>query len=126
MSDAIVAWLGIGGADVVLVRQSAPSAYLSVAWGVDVTEGDVLVERLSQMVQQTLTRYQASSPEGWVPDDVPLAVLGVPLGLEGEVGPGVAANLGRELHAVPPPLEIPEGFPVQELVINLGLALGEV
>lgn len=123
--DAIVAWLGIGGADVALIRHAAPSAYLSVAWGAEVTEGDVLVERLSQMVQQTLTRYQASSPEGWVPDDVPLSVLGAPAGLEGEVGPGVAANLNRELHALPPPLEMPEGFPMQELVINLGLALGE-
>jgi hypothetical protein len=110
---------------VVLVRRAAPVAYLSVAWGVEVIEGAVSVERLSQMVEQILTRYEASSPEGWVADDVPLFVWGVPAGLEGEVGPGVAANLGRELQLMRPPLEMPEDFPVQELVINLGLALRE-
>lgn len=123
--DAIVAWLGIDGADVVLVRHAAPVASLSVAWGAEVTEGAVLVERLAQMVEQTLARYEASSPEGWVADDVPLFVCGVPAGLEGEVGPGVAANLGRELQGLRPPVEAPADFPVQELVINLGLTLRE-
>ncbi len=123
--DAIVAWLGTDGADVVLVRHAAPVAYQSVAWEVEVTEGAVLVERLAQMVEQTLARYEASSPEGWVADDVPLFVCGVPAGLEGEVGPGVAANLGRELQVLRPPVEATEDFPVHELVINLGLALRE-
>lgn len=123
--DAIITWLGTGGADVVLVRDAAPVACLSAAWAVEVTEGAVLVERLAQMVEQTLARYEASSPEGWVPDDVPLFVCGVPAGLEGEVGPGVAANLGHELQGLRPPLETPADFPVQELVINLGLALRE-
>lgn len=121
--DAIVAWLGTDGADVVLVRRSAPVSYLSVAWGAEVTEGGVLVERLTQMVEQALARYEASSPEGWVADDVPLFVGGAPVGLEGEVGPGVALNLGRDLVALRPPMELPEDFPVNELVINLGLAL---
>lgn len=123
--DAIAAWLGTDGADVVLVRHSAPVAYLSVAWGAEVTEGGVLVERLTQMVEQALARYEASSPEGWVADDVPLFVCGAPAGLEGEVGPGVASNLGRELGVLQPPLELPADFPVHELVINLGLALRE-
>ncbi|MBI2919143.1 MAG: hypothetical protein HYY01_14305 [Chloroflexi bacterium] len=123
--DAIVAWLGADGADVVLVRHHAPVVCLGVAWGAEVTEGPVLVERLSQMVEQALARYRGSSPEGWVADDVPLFVCGVPAGLEGEVGPGVAANLGRELQALRPPMEVTEDFPVHELVINLGLALGE-
>lgn len=123
--DAIVAWLGADGADVVLVRHAAPVAYLSVAWDAEVTGGAVLVERLAQMVEQTLARYEASSTEGWVADDVPLFVCGVPAGLEGEVGPGVAANLGRELQALRPPVEAPEDFPVQEMAINLGLALRE-
>lgn len=121
--DAIIAWLGTDGADVMLVRHAAPVAYLCVAWGAEVTEGAVLVERLAQMVEQTLARYEASSPEGWVADDVPLFVCGVPAGLEGEVGPGVAANLGRELGVLRPPVEAPEDFPVHELIINLGLAL---
>lgn len=123
--DAIVAWLATDGADVLLVRDAVPVAYQSLSWEPEPIEEDAAVERITQMVERTVANAEGTATEGWLTDDVPLSVLGVPSGLEGLVGPRVAGNLGRDLVEARPPLQAPDAFPWQELAVNVGLTLRE-
>jgi len=124
--DAVVAWVGPDGSDVVVVRGALPVAYQTLFWGAEPVEGEVLVNRLTEVVELALMGYGQQSQEGPLPDDAPLFVLGTPVGLEPWVAEQVADNLRRGLGRVEHPFRVPEDFSVHDFAVNLGLALREV
>lgn len=124
--DGVIAWVGPDGSDIVVVRHAVPVAYQTVYWGAEPVEGEVLVNRLTEMVEVALMGYAQQSQEGPLSDEAPLFVLGTPVGVEPWVATQVADNLRRGLGRVQIPLEVPEEVSVHDFAVNLGLALGGV
>ena len=123
-TDAIIAWQGPDGADTVVVRDAVPVAYQSLFYGAEAPDEEGLIERMSAMIESVLAGANAANTEEWVTEDAALYVLGMPPELAAVVGRGIATNLGRELGETHVPIDLPEEFPVQELIANIGLALG--
>lgn len=121
--NAAIAWVAPDGCDVVIVKDSVPVEHQSLFWGAEMVEDSVLVDRLTEVTGRTIVSFNESSPEGPLADQAPLYVCGSPLGREPSIGYRVAANLGREAGELAPPLAAPEGFPVHDLVVNVGLVL---
>lgn len=120
---AIVAWTAPDGCDVVIVKDSVPVEHQSIFWGADLVEDTVLTDRLTEVVGRTIQTFDASSPEGPLTDEAPLFVCGSPIRHEPAIALRVAANLGRETGEFQLPLVTPDDFPLQDLIVNIGLVL---
>ncbi len=124
--NAAIAWVAPDGCDVVIVKDSVPVEHQRLFWGAEMVEDSVIVDRLTEVAGRTIDSFNESSSEGPLADQAPLYVCGSPLGREPAIGYQVAANLGREAGVLAPPLAAPEGFPVHDLVVNVGLVLRNV
>ncbi len=119
-------WAAPDGCDVVITKESIPVEHQSQIWGAELVEDTVLVDRLTDIVGRTITTFNETSPEGPLSEDVPLVVCGSPLKRDPDISMRVANNLRRHPADLASPLIFPEDFPVNDLVINMGLALRDV
>ena len=124
-TEAVVAWTAPDGCDVVVVKDSIPVEHQSIFWGAELVEDTVLGDRLTEVIGRTINTFNTSSPEGPLSEDAPLFVCGSPMRRDPEIGSRVANNLGRIPAELPMLLDAPEDFPVQDLVVNIGLILRE-
>ena len=122
-TEAIVAWTAPDGCDVVVVKDAVPVDHQSIFWGAELVEDTVLGDRLTEVIGRTINTFNTSSAEGPLSDDAPLFVCGSPMRREPGIGARVANNLGRIHTELPALLDAPEDFPVQDLVVNIGLIL---
>ena len=124
--DAICAWVAADGCDVVVVRDWMPITHQCAYWGVASTiESPDLVNRITEVVESAIVANELYNPEMEVPGDVPVYVTGSLAEHRESVAQGVAANLRRPAAELEPPLALPPDFPVDDLVVNIGLALRE-
>ena len=123
--DAIVAWAAPDGCEVVLVKGSVPVEHQCIFWGAELVEDTVLIDRLTEVVGRTVGTFDTSSPEGPLSEEALLYVCGSPIRREPSIGTRVAANLGRMAGELGIPLDAPEDFPIQDLIVNVGLILRE-
>lgn len=123
--EAVVAWTAPDGCDVVIVKESVPVEHQSIFWGAELVEDTVLGDRLTEVVGRTIDTFNTSSPEGPLSEETPLFVLGSPMGREPSIAARVADNLGRTAGKIELPLTAPEDFPIQDLIVNIGLVLRE-
>ena len=124
-TDAVIAWTASDGCDVVVVNDATPVAHQSAYWGADPVDGNVLVDRVTAIVERTLAVYDQENLAMALPDGTGLYVSGSPVGVEQDVGPRVAAHLQLPLEELRCPLETPPDFPLNDLIVNVGLALWE-
>lgn len=124
--DAVFAWTAADGCDAVVVRDWVPMTYQSAYWGAgsEVQPPD-LVNRITEVVESTIAAHNVEAPDLSVSKDMPLFVYGSPTGRDESVGVRVAQNLGMATQEPEIPLNIPDGFPVRELIVNIGLSLWE-
>ena len=123
--DVIIAWAANDGGDVVIVKDWVPVAHQGAYWGTEPVERDVLVDRLTAVVDQTIAVYEEQNLDTPVADSTRLVVTGSPVGVDQEIPARVAQNLNRQIEKLSPPLATPVEFPIDDLVINVGLALWE-
>ena len=122
--DAVCAWAASDGCDVVIVRDWVPITNQTAYWGTGSSiESTDLVNRLTQVIDSTITAHDTQNPEMTVSEDMPLYVTGTPIGKDPQVALQVAANLRYSLAELDPPMAMPPGLPLDDLVVNLGLAL---
>ncbi len=124
-TEAVVAWTAPDGCDVVVVKDAIPVEHQSIFWGAELVEDTVLGDRLTEVIGRTINTFNTSSPEGPLSEEAPLFVCGSPMRRDPEIGIRVANNLGRIPAELPILLDAPEDFPVQDLVVNIGLILRE-
>ena len=124
-ADAIIAWTAADGVDVVIVKDSTPVAHQSAYWGSEPVEGTVLVDRLSTIVERTISDYDQRNAVLPISEWVPLIVSGSPASIAGSIDTQVAANLRRSVGQPRPAMMIPTDFPIHDLIVNVGLALWE-
>jgi len=121
--EAVIAWTAPDGCDVVVVKDSIPVEHQSIFWGAELVEDTVMGDRLTEVVGRTVNTFNTSSPEGPLSDEAPLFVFGSPMRREPAIGLRVADNLGRAPGEVMLPLNAPEDFLIQDLIVNVGLIL---
>ena len=130
--EAIIAWAAPDGCDVVIVKNSVPVEHQSQFWGADLVEDSVLVRRLTDVTSRTLETFNESSPEGPMPDDTPLYVAGSPISRQpmahdDERGSAIAQRICQNLRLPTGEFDLPmDGgpeFPLNDLIVNAGLAL---
>lgn len=123
--DAVIAWVAFDGFDAVIVKESVPIWYECVNVETSPVDDSALVERLVEMVGRAIENQARGMTETVLPEEAPLCVCGPAAGLVPELGLQVAQNLQRPFLEFAPPVVYPEGFPVHDFAINLGLALRE-
>ena len=130
--DAIITWAAPDGCDVVIVKDSVPVEHQSLFWGADLVEDSVLINRLTEVTSRTLATFNESSPAGPMSDDTPLFVCGSPINrqaiLDDEqrgstITQQVCQNLGLPKGEVDLPMDGGPEFPLDDLIVNAGLAL---
>ena len=124
-TEGVVASTAPDGCDVVVIKDSIPVEHQSIFWGAELVEDTVLGDRLTEVIGRTINTFNTSSPEGPLSEDAPLFVCGSPIRRDPEIGTRVASGLGRIPEEIPMLLDAPEDFPVQDLVVNIGLILRE-
>jgi hypothetical protein len=124
LPDVVIAWSAIDGCDAVVVRDWEPMVVQSAYWGAEPrAEGDVLINRVSEVAERAAMTHAQQNPETPLSDDTPVVVTGTPIAREPEVAKQVAGILRRPLERVEPAMHLPEGFPIDDMVVNVGLAL---
>lgn len=122
--DAIIAWTAAEGCDAVVVRDWVPVTQQSAYWGAGSTlDATDLINRVTEVVESTMTAHDMQNPELSSPSDVPVYVSGTPAGQEEGVSYRVAANLRRPAGEIDVPIAVPDDFPMDDLIVNVGLAL---
>ena len=121
--EAVIAWAAPDGCEVVLVKGSVPVEHQCIFWGAELVEDTVLTDRLTEVVGRTISTFDTSSPEGPLSEDAPLYVCGSPIRREPSIARRVANSLGRIEGELELPLDAPEDFPLQDLIVNVGLIL---
>lgn len=115
------------GCDVVIVRDWEPHTYQSVYWETgSVSDTGDLVRRLTEVVENTVDLHNLHNPEVALTPTVPITVTGGETDHHANLGIMVAASAGRDLVFGKNPLNAPNDFPYQSLVVNVGLALYDV
>ena len=134
-AEAVITWAAPDGCDVVIVKDSVPVEHQSLFWGADLVEDSVLIDRLTEVTSRTLASFNESSSEGPMPDDTPVFVCGSPISRQGilhdeERGSDITQQICQNLRMPKGELELPmdggPDFPVNDLVVNAGLALRSV
>ena len=124
LPDVVIAWAAIDGCDAVVVRDWEPMVVQSAYWGAEPrAEGDVLINRVSEVAERAAVTHGQQNPETPLSDDTPVVVTGTPIAREPAVAKQVAGILRRPLERIEPAMHLPEGFPIDDLVVNVGLAL---
>ena len=123
--EAVIAWIAPDGCDVIIVKNWVPVEHQSLFWGAELVEDTVLVDRLTEIVGRTIATYDQTAPEGPLNEEAPLFVCGSPIRREPEMANRVASNLRRDPGELVSPLNQPDDFPVQDLIVNIGLILRE-
>jgi hypothetical protein len=122
--DAVFAWTAGDGCDAVIVRDWTPVTYQAAYWGAGASvESTDLVNRITEVVESTINAHDLQNPEMSVPDDIPLFVYGTPTKDDDDIAARVAKNLGRDTMEAEAPLDLPDDFPIDDLIVNIGLSL---
>lgn len=122
MAQAIVIGLENWGLSVVIVNDALPAIVRTVPFGAQITSPEARLDLLYEELRRTTKFYNESHKENPLPADAPLVVTGSSF-VDHSLRSRLAASLDSPVRDPRPPLELPEGLPVHEFSVNLGLAL---
>jgi len=122
--DAICAWTTYDGCDALVIRDWIPVAHQAAYWGPgSELEATDLINRVTEVVESTVTSYTTQNPDTLITDDVPVYVSGSPAVNEPGIARRVASNMRRTAGELESPLTLPPDFPIHDMIVNTGLAL---
>lgn len=116
--DAIIVWTSQDGVDVTIVKDYIPLLYQTRV------DKSVQVDSLTKLVEDAWRTY-GPNISNMLTDDIPLYLCGHHLALEPNIGQQVATRLQRDTVEANLPIKTPQGFPIEDLIMNVGLALRE-
>lgn len=123
-SRAIVIDLQPTSFDIVVMMEAIPEVMrsLSLPWEASLEEkAHVIREELDRAI----TFYNSGHMDKPIGASVPLLVSGE-LAQQEDIWKLLVGRLERPIQTLPPPMEIPEGFPSSQYTSNIGLALKEL
>jgi len=120
--DAIIADGESNSMELVIVVDDVPVLIRSVFLGEGVVTQDYAVGRISDELGRTILTYNEINKDHPLDPEIPIYLCGasaggVPFALN------VAALTGRTVQPLEPPLDYPDGFPVADFMVNVGLIL---
>jgi type IV pilus assembly protein PilM len=120
--DAIIATGESNSMELVIVVDDIPVLIRSVFLGEGVVTQDYAVGRISDELGRTILTYNEINKDNPLDPEIPIyltgaAAGGVPFALN------VAALTGRTVQPLEPPVVYPEGFPIADFMVNVGLIL---
>lgn len=120
--DAIIATGESNSMELVIVVDDVPVLMRSVFLGEGVVTQDYAVGRISDELGRTILTYNEINKDTPLDPEIPIyltgaAASGVPFALN------VAALTGRTIQPLEPPVVYPEGFPLADFMVNVGLVL---
>ncbi|MBI2965865.1 MAG: hypothetical protein HYY34_06665 [Chloroflexi bacterium] len=121
--DAMIVSTYADGCDVVIVRDAAPVANTGLYWGADTLDGPTLLNRLAEAASRTVAVHNQNTLEDPLSEDVPLFVFGSPIAREPTIATQLATALQRPSGVASPPIRYPADLPLQDMMVNIGLAL---
>ena len=120
--DAIIVNGESNSMELVIVVDDVPVLMRSVFLGEGVVSEDYAVGRIGDELGRTIAFYNESNIDNPLDPEVPVYFTGaVASGLPFALN--VSALIGRPAQPLDPPLAYPEGFPVAEFMVNMGLIL---
>ena len=117
MQEALIIWIAADGCDAIVIHDWVPIAYQSIHWESgslrpsQITDRAVAVANRTTDIQDTLNSR------------VPVVTTGTHIGNRSEFASAIAGRLGRQTVEPNIQFELPEGFPIHEMIVNLGLGL---
>ena len=123
VSEGVVVQAESDGCEVVVLKSGALGLVRSAFWGADVVDAETLASRVVDLVERSIASHNDSNAMGPLSSSAPVYLSGAAAEM---VEPQVSDSLGRALAEMTPPLTYPQGMPLGELVVNLGMALREV
>lgn len=124
-TEAIAVGVFAEGCDVVIIREGAPIDYAGLFWGAEAVDSTILANRLTEVVERAISSHDQNALDGPLSEETPLFVFGSPISRDREVANQLASELQRPLGRIAPPMHLPEEFPVEDMMVNVGLALAE-
>ena len=120
--DAVIATGESNSMELVIVVDDIPVLIRSVFLGEGVVTQDYAVGRISDELGRTILTYNEINKDNPLDPEIPIylsgaAAGGVPFALN------VAALTGRTVQPLEPPVLYPEGFPIADFMVNVGLIL---
>jgi type IV pilus assembly protein PilM len=120
--DAIIATGESNSMELIIVVEDVPVLIRSVFLGEGVVTQDYAVGRISDELGRTILTYNEINKDNPLDPEIPIylsgaAAGGVPFALN------VAALTGRTVQPLEPPVMYPEGFPIADFMVNVGLIL---
>jgi type IV pilus assembly protein PilM len=120
--DAVIATGESNSMELVIVVDDIPVLIRSVFLGEGVVTQDYAVGRISDELGRTILTYNEINKDNPLDPEIPVylsgaAAGGVPFALN------VAALTGRTVQPLEPPVLYPEGFPIADFMVNVGLIL---
>jgi type IV pilus assembly protein PilM len=120
--DAIIATGESNSMELIIVVDDVPVLIRSVFLGEGVVTQDYAVGRISDELGRTILTYNEINKDNPLDPEIPIylsgaAAGGVPFALN------VAALTGRTVQPLEPPVIYPEGFPIADFMVNVGLIL---
>jgi type IV pilus assembly protein PilM len=112
-------------ADIIVIEERLPQLIRVLSLP---TEAKSLSERLpaiSEELTRTVMFYNSSHLEKPLASSVPLFIVGE-LAEAPDSWPSLVGRFGFPVSLLPLPIEYPEGFPANDLMVNIGLALKEL
>ena len=82
-----------------------------------------LVNRIVEVVESTIDAHDIQNPEMAASRDIPIYVYSSASGRDNDIAQKVAQLLHRETEEPDIPLDLPDGFPLDDLIVNVGLSL---
>lgn len=121
---AIIASARLGSLDIIIMVDRAPQVIRSLPLSAEAESLQENLATITEEVHRTVAFYNASHAESPLDSKVPVFICGelVEAPENKEI---LAQNLEHLVLPLPLPVEHPEGFPVGEFTINIGLALKE-
>lgn len=126
LADAVIAWAAADGCEVAVVRGWTPVTHQCAYWGPEPVDRAVLVDRMTTVVERTVSQYDESGHGMPLTASTPLCVTGSPTAFDEEIASQIGANVSRPVEHPRPALLLPSDFPLNDLIVNVGLALGRV
>ena len=117
MQEALVVWVAADGCDAIVIHDWAPIAYETIHW----ESGSLRPSQITDRAVEVANR--AIDIRDTINSQVPVVTTGISAGNRSEFAFSIAERLGRPTAEPNIPFDVPEGFPIHEMIVNVGLAL---
>jgi type IV pilus assembly protein PilM len=124
-SRAIIVSSRAEHADIIVIEERLPQLIRVLSLPTEAKSFSERLPAISEELTRTVMFYNSSHLEKPLASSVPLFVVGE-LAEAPDSWPSLVGRFGFPVSLLPLPVEYPEGFPANDLMVNIGLALKEL